>query len=249
MIIIVTGAASGIGLDISQGFAKDGAHVVMADIDEEKLSHEADKINSPFFAADLSKKTDCKSLVDYTAEKFGRVDILVNAAGVQTVSPIDTFPEDRWDFIISLMLSAPFYLTKYVWPAMKSQGRGRIINICSIHGLVASEYKSAYIAAKHGLLGLTKATGLEGGPLGITVNAICPAYVKTPLVDRQIADQAKFHGINEDDVITEIMLAKSSIKKLLEPSAITETVKFICSEAASGMTGSAIVIDGGWTAG
>jgi 3-hydroxybutyrate dehydrogenase len=187
--------------------------------------------------------------VDHALKKFESVDILVKVAGVQTVSPIDDFPEDRWHLIISLMLSAPFYLTKYVWPSMKTRGWGRIVNISSIHGLVASEYKSAYVAAKHGLMGLTKTTGLEGGPLGITVNAICPAYVKTPLVDNQITEQAKTHGISEDDVIADIMLVKSSIKKLIEPSEVAEFVKFLCSDAASGMTGSALVVDGGWTAG
>ena len=246
---IVTGAASGIGLAVSQELAKCGARVVMADVCEDSLKAEAGKIKAGYFACDLSKKEECKALVDHTLGKLGGVDILVNVAGVQTVSPIEDFPEDRWDFIIALMLSAPFYLTKYVWPSMKEHGWGRIINLSSIHGLVASEYKSAYVSAKHGLMGLTKTTGLEGGPFGITVNAICPAYVKTPLVDNQIAEQAEAHGISEDAVIRDIMLAKSSIKKLLEPADIAEIVKFLCSDAAAGMTGSAIVIDGGWTAG
>ena len=248
-IAIVTGAASGIGLAVSTELKKSGAVVVMADINEEKLKEEAARIKCEYFSCDLSKRDGCKSLVDHTVGKFGKVGILVNVAGVQTVSPIDEFPEDKWDFIIALMLSAPFYLTKYVWPSMKKEKWGRIINISSIHGLVASEYKSAYVSAKHGLMGLTKTTGLEGGPLGITVNAICPAYVKTPLVDNQIAEQAKTHGISEDDVITDIMLVKSSIKKLIEPSEIAGIVKFLCSDAAAGMTGSAIVVDGGWTAG
>jgi len=248
-VAIVTGAASGIGLAVSRELKKSGAAVVMADVNEEKLKIEASDIGCEYVACDLSMREGCKALVDYTLSKLGKADILVNVAGVQTVSPIDAFPEDRWDLIIALMLSAPFYLTKYVWPSMKEQGWGRIINISSIHGLVASEYKSAYVSAKHGLMGLTKTTGLEGGPLGITVNAICPAYVKTPLVDNQIADQARTHGISEEDVVTDIMLVKSSIKKLIEPSEIAEIVKFLCSSAASGMTGSAIVIDGGWTAG
>jgi 3-hydroxybutyrate dehydrogenase len=248
-VTIVTGAASGIGLSISQEFSKGGAIVVMTDIDGDKLKKEAANINSAYFEADISRKENCKSLVDYVYEKYGKADILVNVAGVQTVSPIEDFPEDRWDFMISLMLSAPFYLTKYVWPSMKEQRWGRVININSIHGLVASEYKAAYVSAKHGLLGLTKTAGLEGGPFGITVNSICPAYVKTPLVDKQVADQAKTHGINEDDVISNIMLAKSSIKKLIEPSTIAELAKFLCTDAASGMTGSAFTIDGGWTAG
>lgn len=248
-VTIVTGAASGIGLSVAQEFKKDGAIVVMADVQEEKLKGQASQIGADYFAVDLSKRVGCKGLVDYALGKYGRVDILVNVAGVQTVSPIDEFPEDRWDFIISLMLTAPFYLTKYVWPSMKKSGWGRIINLSSIHGLVASEYKVAYVSAKHGLMGLTKTTGLEGGPLGITVNAICPAYVRTPLVDNQISDQAKSHGISEEEVIANIMLAKSSIKKLLEPSTIAELAKFLCSDAANGMTGSALVVDGGWVAG
>jgi 3-hydroxybutyrate dehydrogenase len=249
-VSIITGAASGIGLGIAQEFAKDGATVVMADVNEEQLKKESSKINgSAYFKTDLSKRAGCKSLVDFVLDKYGRVDILVNVAGVQTVSPIDQFPEDRWDFIIALMLSAPFYLTRYVWPSMKEHGWGRIINLNSIHGLVASEFKSAYVSAKHGLMGLTKTTGLEGGPLGITVNSICPSYVRTPLVDNQIADQAKSHGISEDEVVSNIMLAKSSIKKLLEPTTVAAIAKFLCSDAASSMTGSALVVDGGWTAG
>jgi len=248
-IALVTGAASGIGLSISQEFAKSGALLVMTDINEEKLKEEATKIGASYFATDISKQTNCKALVDFANEKYGKVDILINVAGIQTVSPIEDFPDDKWDFMISLMLSAPFYLTKYVWPKMKEQNCGRIININSIHGLVASEYKVAYVAAKHGLMGLTKTAGLEGGPFGITVNSICPAYVKTPLVDKQIEAQAQSHGIPEEEVISNIMLAKSSIKNLIEPSTIAELAKFLCSDAASGITGSALSVDGGWTAG
>ena len=247
-VAIVTGAASGIGLSISREFVKGGAIVVMTDINGDQLKEEAAGMNADYFTTDISKKENCRALVDFVNEKHGKADILVNVAGIQTVSPIEDFPEEKWDFMIALMLSAPFYLTKYVWPAMKEQRWGRIIHINSIHGLVASEYKSAYVSAKHGLLGLTKTAGLEGGPFGITVNSICPAYVKTPLVDKQVADQAKTHGIHEDDVISNIMLAKSSIKKLIEPSTIAELAKFLCSDAASGMTGGALTIDGGWTA-
>ncbi|MCD8350286.1 MAG: 3-hydroxybutyrate dehydrogenase [Planctomycetaceae bacterium] len=248
-VTLVTGGASGIGLAVAQEFAKEGALVVMGDISEERLQEEAGKIGAVGCKADLSKRADCKKLVDFALEKHGRIDILVNVAGVQTVSPIDEFPEDRWDFIIALMLTAPFYMTRYVWPSMKKNGWGRIINLNSIHGLVASEFKAAYVSAKHGLMGLTKTTGLEGGPLGITVNSICPAYVRTPLVDGQIADQARTHGITPEEVVTDIMLVKSSIKKLLEPDSIAEIAKFLCSDAASSITGSAIVVDGGWTAG
>ncbi|MDR1621209.1 MAG: 3-hydroxybutyrate dehydrogenase [Synergistaceae bacterium] len=248
-VTIVTGAASGIGLSVAQEFAKDGAKVVMADVSEAKLKEESEKIGQSYFPVDLTKREGCRGLVDFTLEKFKRVDILVNVAGVQTVAPIDQFPEDRWDFIIALMLTAPFNLTKYVWPSMKQNGWGRIINLNSIHGLVASEFKSAYVSAKHGLMGLTKTTGLEGGPFGITVNSICPSYVRTPLVDNQIADQAKSHGISEEEVVSNIMLVKSSIKKLLEPKTVADVAKFLCSPAADSITGAAIPVDGGWTAG
>ncbi len=248
-VCIVTGAASGIGLAIAESFAKDGAKVVMADINEEKLKEESERIGGVYLKTDLSKREDCKSLVDFALSKYSKVDILVNVAGIQTVSPIEDFPEDKWDFMISLMLTAPFLLTKYVWNSMKDQGWGRIINLNSIHGLVASEFKAAYVSAKHGLSGLTKTTALEGGPYGITVNSICPAYVRTPLVDNQIDDQAKSHGISREEVVEKIMLQKAAVKKLIEPSTIADVAKFLCSDAGAHITGSTLTIDGGWTAG
>ena len=247
-ISIVTGAASGIGLAVTETLAQEGSIVVMADIDESKLIQAAEKIHCDSFTADLSKTEDCKDLVDYTLKKYGKVDILVNVAGIQTVAPIEEFPEERWNLMLSLMLTAPFLLTKYVWPSMKEQRWGRIINLNSIHGLVASEYKVAYVSAKHGLMGLTKTAALEGGEFGITVNSICPAYVRTPLVDKQIEAQALNHGITKDEVVSKIMLQKAAVKKLLEPSVIAEVVKFLCSEAGNSITGSALTIDGGWTA-
>lgn len=248
-VAIVTGAASGIGYATAEALAKEGAQVVMADINEELLKSAAEKVGGDYYAVDLSKREGCKGLVDFALEKYGKTDILVNVAGIQNVSSIEEFPEDRWDFMISLMLTAPFLLTKYTWPSMKEQGWGRIINLNSIHGLVASEFKSAYVSAKHGLMGLTKTAGLEGGPLGITVNSICPAYVRTPLVDNQIEAQAKNHGISKDEVVSKIMLQKAAIKTLLEPSTVAELVKFLCSDAAANITGAALPIDGGWTAG
>lgn len=247
-VAIVTGAASGIGLAMAQVFADSGCRVIMADINQDGLERESAAIGADYVVTDLSLRAEAKKLVDFTLEKYGRVDILINVAGIQTVSPIEDFPEDRWDFMINLMLTAPFLLTKYVWPSMKANGWGRIINLNSIHGLVASEYKSAYISAKHGLAGLTKTAALEGGPLGITVNSICPAYVRTPLVDKQIADQAKTHGIPEDQVISAIMLAKAFIKQLLEPKTVAELAKFLCTDAAASITGVMLPIDGGWTA-
>jgi 3-hydroxybutyrate dehydrogenase len=247
-VCIVTGAASGIGLAIAESFSAEGAIVVMADISEEKLKIESSRIKADFWQGDLSKRIGCKSLADYVIEKHKKVDILVNVAGIQTVSPVEDFPEDKWDFMIGLMLTAPFLLTKYVWNSMKEQGWGRIIHLNSVHGLVASEFKSAYVSAKHGLSGLTKTTALEGGPFGITVNSICPAYVRTPLVDNQIADQAKNHGISETEVVEKIMLQKAAVKKLIEPESVAEVAKFLCTEAAQHITGTTLTIDGGWTA-
>lgn len=248
-VAIVTGAASGIGYATAEMLVKEGAKVVMADVNEALLSEAADKVGGDCFAADLSKRESCRALVDYALEKYGKTDILVNVAGIQNVAAIDDFPEDRWDFMISLMLTAPFLLTKYTWPSMKEQGWGRVINLNSIHGLVASEFKSAYVSAKHGLTGFTKVAGLEGGQYGITVNSICPAYVRTPLVDNQIEAQAQNHGISKDEVVSKIMLQKAAVKTLLEPETVADVVKFLCSDSANNITGSALTIDGGWTAG
>lgn len=248
-VAIVTGAASGIGFATAEMLVKEGAHVVMADVNEALLSEAAAKIGGDCFPADLSKREGCRALVDFALEKYGKTDILVNVAGIQNVASVEDFPEDRWDFMISLMLTAPFLLTKYTWPSMKEQGWGRVINLNSIHGLVASEFKSAYVSAKHGLMGLTKTAALEGGSCGITVNSICPAYVRTPLVDNQIEAQAQNHGISKEEVVSKIMLQKAAVKTLLEPETVANVVKFLCSDSASNITGSALTIDGGWTAG
>lgn len=248
-VCIVTGAASGIGLSIAETFSKDGTKIVMADINEEKLKIESGKLGLEYYKTDLSKREDCQELVNFTLKKYKKVDILINVAGIQTVSPIENFPEDKWDFMLNLMLTAPFLLTKYVWNSMKHQGWGRIINLNSIHGLVASEFKSAYVSAKHGLSGLTKVSALEGGPYGITVNSICPAYVRTPLVDNQIEAQAESHGITRDEVLNKIMLQKAAIKKLIEPHTIADVAKFLCSDSGANITGATITVDGGWTAG
>ncbi len=244
---VVTGAASGIGLAVSTTLTKAGYQVVMADVNPAGQA-EADKLGALFVAANLTERSACRNLIDTAVAKFGSVDILVNNAGIQHVSPVEDFPEDKWDFMISLMLTAPFLLTRYAWPHMKAKGWGRIVNISSVHGLRASEFKSAYISAKHGMMGLTKTTALEGGPHGITVNAICPAYVRTPLVDNQIDAQAKTHGIPRDQVVETIMLKKAAVKRMIEPDEIGAALLYIVSDAAACMTGTDFTIDCGWTA-
>jgi len=176
------------------------------------------------------------------------VHVLVNNAGYQHVSPIEEFPEEQWERMLALMLTAPFLLTRYCWPAMKKQKWGRIVNIASIHALVASPYKAAYISAKHGLLGLTRTAALEGGEHGITVNAICPAYVRTPLVDSQIADQARANRLSPKDVVETIMLAPAAVKRLIEPAEVADFAAYLCTEPAGVITGAALTMDLGWTA-
>lgn len=247
-VALVTGAASGIGLAVAEALANDGYQVVVADVNSDAGKEQAERIDGHFVQADLTDAAACKALVDEVAAKFGSVDVLVNNAGIQHVSPIEEFPEEKWNFIIALMLTAPFLLIKYSWPHMKKKGWGRVININSVHGLRASEFKSAYISAKHGMTGLTKTAALEGGPFGITVNSICPAYVRTPLVDNQIDAQAKTHGIAREDVIETIMLKKAAVKRMIEPEEIGKAALYICSDAASCMTGVSLTIDCGWTA-
>jgi 3-hydroxybutyrate dehydrogenase len=245
---IVTGAASGIGRAIAGDLAGHGARVLVADLDEEEGAALASSIGGVFQRADVSSRDDCRRLVEGAVRECGGADILVNNAGLQHVAPIEDFPEERWEYLVRVMLVGAFYLTKYAIPHMYAKGWGRVINVSSVHGLVASPYKSAYVAAKHGLNGLTKAIALEAAEKGVTVNAICPSYVRTPLVTQQIADQARVHGISEQAVLRDIMLAPAALKRLLEPSEVAAYVNFLCSEAASGITGSLQVIDCGWTA-
>jgi 3-hydroxybutyrate dehydrogenase len=247
-VAVVTGAASGIGLAVAEALAAGGYQLVMADVNAESGKREADRLKAYFVHADLTDRAACKSLIDAAVVKFGSVDVLINNAGIQHVSPVEDFPEDKWDFMIRLMLTAPFLLTKYAWPHMKAAGWGRVINISSVHGLRASEFKSAYISAKHGIMGLTKTTALEGGPFGITVNAICPAYVRTPLVDNQIDAQAATHGIPREEVIGSIMLKKAAVKRMIEPNEVGAAVMYLCSDAAGCMTGTDFTIDCGWSA-
>jgi 3-hydroxybutyrate dehydrogenase len=247
-VVIVTGAASGIGLGIAERLAADGAAVVVSDVNERSGSEVAARIKGRFVGGDLATRAGCRHLVEETVAVYGTVHVLVNNAGVQHVSPIEEFPEDTWDTMIALMLAAPFLLTRYCWPHMKKQQWGRVINVASIHALVASPFKAAYVSAKHGLVGLTRTAALEGGQHGITVNAICPAYVRTPLVDAQIEGQAESLGISRDQVIDEVMLAPAAIKRLIEPSEVAAFVAYLCSDAAGAITGAALPMDLGWTA-
>jgi 3-hydroxybutyrate dehydrogenase len=247
-VAVVTGGASGIGLACAERLARDGCAVVIADLNEKSGAEHARRLGGQFVAADLSRREGCRRLVDEALRVHGAVHILVNNAGFQHVAPIEEFPEDQWERMIALMLTAPFLLTRYCWPSMKKQNWGRIINIGSIHAVIASPFKVGYIAAKHGLVGITKTAALEGGEHGITVNAICPAYVRTPLVDNQIADQAKANRMSPEEVIEKIMLAPAAVKRLIEPSEVADFAAYLCSDAAGVITGAALTMDLGWTA-
>lgn len=247
-VAIVTGAASGIGRAIAEALALRGDRVVVADIDEAGGQAAADAIDARFICTDLSRHEDCQRLVAEALDRYAQVDILVNNAGLQHVEPIETFPSEIWDKMIAVMLTAPFLLTQYVWQGMKANGWGRIVNISSIHGRVASPFKSAYVTAKHGLIGFTRSAALEGGAHGITVNAICPGYVKTPLVEGQIEDQAQTHHLTREEVLQQVMLAPAAIKRLIRPEEIASLVLYLCSEEAGVITGADWAIDLGWTA-
>lgn len=243
---LITGAGSGIGKAIAEVFAREGARLILNDL-APNAAELAQALGGVFIQADLSDQRSVRALAQRALE-LGPVDILVNNAGLQRINPVDEYPEDTWNMMLQVLLTAPFQLIKYTLPDMKQRRWGRIINVASLHGLVASPYKSAYISAKHGLLGLTKTVALEVGEYGITCNAICPAYVRTPLVESQIADQARTLGIPEAEVIEKVMLAPAAIKRLIEPEEVAEYALFLASDRAGAITGSAQVIDLGWMA-
>jgi 3-hydroxybutyrate dehydrogenase len=238
---LITGAASGIGAACARSFAAAGAAVTIADLDGTGAQRVADELGGTAWQVDLS---DTAALADLKLD----VDILVNNAGIQHVSPIEDFDPARFHTILTLMVEAPFLLIRAALPAMYSRGFGRIVNISSVHGLRASENKSAYVTAKHALEGLSKVTALEGGPRGVTSNCVNPGYVRTPLVEKQIADQARIHGIPESDVVEKVMLVESAIKRLLEPDEVADLVLWLCGPTAAMVTGASYTMDGGWSA-
>lgn len=238
---LVTGGAAGIGRAIAVAFAEAGAEVTVLDRETEAATAVAKDIGGIAVTADLS---DLESIGDLDLD----VDIVVNNAGVQHVAPLESFPPERFSFILRVMLEAPFRIIQGALPHMYERGWGRVINVSSVHGLRASAYKSAYVSAKHGLEGLSKVTALEGAAHGVTSNCINPAYVRTALLEAQIADQARTHGISETDVVEKIMLAPAAVKRLIEPEEVAALALFLCSRNADSMTGGSFCLDGGWTA-
>lgn len=248
---VITGSNSGIGLGVAIELARAGADVVLNSFTDRDEDHALAKsiadefgVAARYIAADMSKAADCRALIEHA----GRCDILVNNAGIQYVAPIDEFPTEKWDAIIAINLSSAFHTTAAALPLMRAAGWGRVVNIASAHGLTASPYKSAYIAAKHGVVGLTKTTALETAEEPITCNAICPGYVLTPLVEAQIPDQMKVHGMDRETVIRDVMLTRQPSKDFATVEQLGGTTVFLCSHAAAQITGTTISVDGGWTA-
>jgi 3-hydroxybutyrate dehydrogenase len=253
-VAIITGSSSGIGKGIAEALAAQGANIVINGLSDAatitQIQQEMSKkygVKVEYHSADMTKPEQIADLIATTKQKLGSVDILVNNAGVQHVAPIEEFPEAKWDQIIAINLSSAFHTIHHAVPIMKESGFGRIINIASAHALVASPFKSAYVAAKHGVAGLTKTVALEVAEAGITVNAICPGYVWTPLVEGQVASTAKARGISEEEVINTVLLKAQPTKQFTTTQQIGEFVVFLCSPAASNITGSILPIDGGWT--
>jgi 3-hydroxybutyrate dehydrogenase len=236
---LVTGAASGIGRAIAQRLQADGFSVLAVDLD-------ADPDDG--FAADLTTREGNQNAVDEAIERFGRLDVVVANAGFQHIAPVAEFPEDRWDALIAILLTSPFLLAKYAWSALEESDQGRFIAIASAHGVVASPYKAAYVSAKHGVLGLVKTLALEGADKGIAATALCPGFVRTPLVEQQIEDQAKAHDMPEDRVLEDVILAPHAVKRLLEPEEVAEVVCFLAGPGGSAFSGAPVPMDLGWTA-
>lgn len=254
-VAVVTGSTSGIGLALAHAFAKDGANIVINGFGEaEAIEKERAGIESEFGVkciyspADMSKGDEVTSMIRLAEKEFGRVDVLVNNAGIQHVAPIEEFPDDKWEAIIRINLLAAYYATKAVVPGMKARGWGRIINTASAHALVASPFKSAYVAAKHGIAGLTKTIALELATNHVTVNAICPGYVWTPLVEKQIPDTMKARNLTKEQVIHDVLLEAQPTKEFVTVDQVAALALFLTSDAAASITGAILPIDGGWTA-
>jgi 3-hydroxybutyrate dehydrogenase len=239
---LVTGAASGIGRAITHRLQAEGADVLAVDLEPAQ-----DGPGVPY-AADLTTRDGNAGAVAAALERFGRLDVVVPNAGFQHVAPVHEFPEDRWDAMIALLLTSPFLLARAAWPALRDSGDGRFIAIASAHALAASPYKSAYVAAKHGVLGLVRTLALEGAEDGITATAVCPGYVRTPLVEAQIPDQAAQHGVSEEEALEQVILAPHAVKRLIEPEEVAATVAFLAGPDGRAFTGAPVTMDLGWTA-
>jgi 3-hydroxybutyrate dehydrogenase len=239
---IVTGAASGIGRAVAERLVSGGAQVLAVDLDPDP-----DGPGEPY-TADLTDASANEEAVAFAVERFGHLDTVVPNAGFQHVAPVSEFPTDRWNGLLAILLTSPFLLAKHAWPELERSGNGRFVCIASVHGLVASPFKAGYVSAKHGVLGLVKVLALEGADSGITATAICPGYVRTPLVERQIGDQARAHGLSEDRVLEEVILAPHAVKELIEPSEVAEVVAFLLGPAGRAFNGAPVILDHGWTA-
>jgi 3-hydroxybutyrate dehydrogenase len=252
-VALVTGAGSGIGRAIALALAGSGASVAAADLNEASAAATVRQLEeggarAMALAGDVADRSAAAAWVAAAARELGRVDILVNSAGLQYVAPVAEYPEDRWDQLIGVLLTGPFLTTRCALPGMVSAGWGRIVNIASAHGLVASRFKCAYVAAKHGLVGFTKVVALETAGTGVTANAVCPGYVRTPLVEGQLAGLGREMGVPAEQVLAERILTGVPLGRLLEPEEVAQAVLYLCSDAAAGMTGAALTLDGGWTA-